>query len=137
MLLLFYQHSCAYQVLLNIQDVGESVAADLVGFFAEPHNQTILDDLLGQVTVEDFVPVLAKETPVSGKTVVFTGTLVTMSRAEAKATAEGLGAKVAGSVSSKTDYVVAGEDAGSKLTKAKDLGVRVLTEQEWKDLIGS
>ncbi|MDY0028944.1 MAG: NAD-dependent DNA ligase LigA [Pseudobdellovibrionaceae bacterium] len=136
-------HECAegigdaYQVLLNIQDVGESVAADLVGFFAEPHNQTILDDLLEQVTVEGFVPVLTKETPVSGKTVVFTGTLVTMSRAEAKATAEGLGAKVAGSVSSKTDYVVAGEDAGSKLTKAKDLGVRVLTEREWKDLIGS
>lgn len=136
-------HECAeglgdsYQNLLNIQDVGESVAADLVGFFTEPHNQSILDELLGQVTVEDFVPVQALGTPVSGKTVVFTGTLVTMSRAEAKATAEGLGAKVAGSVSAKTDYVVAGEDAGSKLTKARELGVAVLSEQEWKDLIGS
>ncbi|HOO49752.1 MAG TPA: NAD-dependent DNA ligase LigA [Alphaproteobacteria bacterium] len=125
----------AYLALLNVQDVGESVAADLVGFFAEAHNQKILDDLLEQVRVEEFVPVVVGDSPVAGKTVVFTGTLVTMSRAEAKATAEGLGAKVAGSVSSKTDYVVAGADAGSKLKKAKDLGVSVLTEEEWAALI--
>lgn len=75
------------------------------------------------------------DTPVAGKTVVFTGTLTTMTRAEAKAGAERLGAKVAGSVSKKTDYVVAGEDAGSKLKDAKALGVTVLTEEEWKSLI--
>ncbi len=125
----------AYQQLLNVQDVGEGVAADVIEFFGEDHNRVVLDELLGQVQVAEYVPVQAKETPVSGKTVVFTGTLVTMSRAEAKARAEALGAKVAGSVSAKTNYVVAGEDAGSKLTKAKELGVDVLSEQEWADLI--
>ena len=80
--------------------------------------------------------VRAENSPVLGKTVVFTGTLAQMGRAEAKSRAESLGAKVAGSVSKKTDYVVAGEDAGSKLKTARDLGVTVLSEQEWLDLIG-
>ncbi|OIN87690.1 MAG: DNA ligase (NAD(+)) LigA [Alphaproteobacteria bacterium CG1_02_46_17] len=129
------QESESYQQLLNVQDVGAGVATDVVAFFAEDHNRDALDDLLAQIQVQAFVPVKIKDTPVSGKTVVFTGTLVTMSRPEAKARAESLGAKVAGSVSAKTNFVIAGEDAGSKLTKAKDLGVRVLSEQEWAELI--
>ncbi|MDD3021121.1 MAG: NAD-dependent DNA ligase LigA [Alphaproteobacteria bacterium] len=129
------QESEAYQQLLNVQDVGAGVATDVVAFFAEDHNRDAFDDLLAQIQVQAFVPVKMKDTPVSGKTVVFTGTLVTMSRPEAKARAESLGAKVAGSVSAKTNFVIAGEDAGSKLTKAKDLGVRVLSEQEWAELI--
>ncbi|MCB1551204.1 MAG: NAD-dependent DNA ligase LigA [Alphaproteobacteria bacterium] len=128
-------NSEAYRTLLNIQDVGASVAADLIAFFQEDHNLEVLSALLDDVQVEDFVPVQVENTPVLGKTVVFTGTLVTMSRAEAKARAEGLGAKVAGSVSAKTHYVVVGEDAGSKLTKAKELGLTVLSEAEWNNLI--
>jgi DNA ligase (NAD+) len=112
------------------------VAADLADFFAEPHNLGVLDDLQAQLTVEDFVSNVAADSPVAGKTVVFTGTLISMSRDEAKAQAQSLGAKVAGSVSAKTDYVVAGAEAGSKLTKARDLGVTVLTEEEWKQLVG-
>jgi DNA ligase (NAD+) len=95
----------------------------------------VLDDLQVQLTVEDFVSAVKADSPVAGKTVVFTGTLVTMSRDEAKAQAQALGAKVAGSVSAKTDYVVAGAEAGSKLKKAQELGLTVLTEEEWKSLI--
>ncbi len=125
----------AYQNLLNVQDVGASVAADVVAFFAEDHNRRAVLDLLEHVTVEDAQPRMIGNSPVAGKTVVFTGTLPTLSRNEAKAKAESLGAKVAGSVSGKTDLVIAGEDAGSKLTKAKELGVAILTEAEWLSLI--
>ncbi len=104
-------------------------------FFAEPHNIEAVQALLGEIEVEDFAQAAATSV-VAGKTVVFTGSLERMTRHEAKARAEALGAKVAGSVSKKTDYVVAGEDAGSKLTKARDLGVAVLTEDEWLALIG-
>jgi DNA ligase (NAD+) len=114
----------AAQHLTSIDQIGPSVAEDLAAFFAEPHNLGVLDDLQRQLQVQDFV-----------STVVFTGTLLTMSRDEAKAQAQNLGAKVAGSVSARTDYVVAGAEAGSKLTKAKDLGVTILTEEEWKSLI--
>ena len=76
-----------------------------------------------------------KDSPIAGKTVVFTGTLTVITRAEAKAKAENMGAKVAGSVSKKTDFVIAGEDAGSKLKAARELGVKILNEQEWLDLI--
>lgn len=127
--------SDAYTDLLNIEDVGPSVADDLIGFFNEPHNQTMLADLLAYVTPQPFVPIDVSGSPVAGKTVVFTGSLSRLSRDEAKAQAERLGAKVAGSVSGKTDYVVAGEDAGSKLKKAKELGVTVLSEDEWLKLI--
>ena len=126
----------SYAALLNIEDVGASVAADLLDFFAEPHNIQILNDVLAQVSVTDYLRPQAVDSPVAGKTVVFTGALVKMTRAEAKSRAETLGAKVAGSVSAKTDYVVAGEDAGSKLTKARELNVTVLTEDEWLSLIG-
>jgi DNA ligase (NAD+) len=126
----------ARRELLNIEDVGPSVAEDVLAFFSEQHNRGVLDDLESLLNVEAFVRPVAVNSPVAGKTVVFTGTLITMTRAEAKANAERLGAKVAGSVSKKTDYVVAGEDAGSKLQSARELGVAVLSEEEWKKLIG-
>lgn len=122
--------------LLNIEDVGPSVADDLLSFFAEKHNKEILDDLQSELNILPYERPQAVDSPVVGKTVVFTGTLLTMTRQEAKSNAERLGAKVAGSVSKKTDYVVAGEDAGSKLKNARELGVSVLSEEEWKSLIG-
>ena len=125
----------AYQDLNNIGGVGEIVADAVVEFFAEQRNVKALDELLGEIEVLD-VAQAKTDTPVAGKTVVFTGSLTKFTRDEAKASAERLGAKVAGSVSKKTDYVVAGEDAGSKLTKARELGVAVLTEDEWLALIG-
>lgn len=127
--------SSAYQDVLAVPDVGASVAADLIDFFAEEHNRDAVDALLRYVVVEPYVPLVRAQSAVSGKTVVFTGTLVTMGRAEAKARAEEYGAKVAGSISAKTDYLVAGADAGSKLAKARDLGVRVLSEDEWAALL--
>ena len=126
----------AYEDLDNIDGIGTAVVDALVAFYSEPHNVEALDELLKEVTVEPFVPVAVTASPVMGKTVVFTGTLTAMSRPEAKAQAERLGAKVAGSVSKKTDYVVAGADAGSKLVKARELGVSVLSEEEWQALIG-
>ncbi|MBF0333314.1 MAG: NAD-dependent DNA ligase LigA, partial [Alphaproteobacteria bacterium] len=128
--------SDAYAELTNINGIGPGVAQDIVAFFAEAHNQTALDDLAAQLA--EITPLEAPRTasPIAGKTVVFTGTLETMTRSEAKARAESLGAKVAGSVSRGTDWVVAGADAGSKAAKARDLGVTVLTEQEWLALIG-
>ena len=129
------RESSAYQDLINIEDIGPSVADDLIGFFAEPHNQEVLDSLLREIEIEPYVQVQVSDNPVSGKVVVFTGTLSKITRAEAKAKAESLGAKVSGSVSKKTDYVIAGEDAGSKLTKAKELGVEILSEDDWLKLI--
>ena len=126
----------AYADLTNIDQIGPAVADDLIAFFAEDHNLAVLDDLQQLLTVEELLPTSAADSAVSGKTVVFTGTLETMTRPEAKARAEALGAKVAGSVSKKTDYVVVGADAGSKAAKARDLGVTTLSEQEWLDLIG-
>jgi DNA ligase (NAD+) len=127
--------SDAYQELDNIEGIGATVVDALIDFFSEPHNLRALDDLLAQVKVEPFVRATATS-PITDKTVVFTGTLEKMTRPEAKALAERLGAKVTGSVSAKTDYVVAGSDAGSKLTKARDLGVKVLSEDEWLKLVG-
>ena len=129
------RESEAYADLINIEGIGESMADDLLGFFAEEHNQTVLDDLADLLTVEDF-EAPASDSPVAGKTVVFTGTLETMTRGEAKARAESLGAKVAGSVSKKTDYVVAGPGAGSKAKKADELGIATLSEEEWLEMIG-
>jgi DNA ligase (NAD+) len=123
------------QDLLSIEDIGASVAGDLLGFFAEPHNIDVLDDLQHYLTIQPYEAPQVGDSPVAGKTVVFTGTLTTMTRQEAKSRAESLGAKVAGSVSAKTDYVVAGEDAGSKLAKARELSVKVLSEAEWNALI--
>ncbi|MEW6644009.1 MAG: NAD-dependent DNA ligase LigA [Pseudomonadota bacterium] len=124
----------AYRDLNDIEGVGEVVADAVVEFFAEPRNMAALDALLEEIEV---LPAeqARTDTAVAGKTVVFTGTLTKFTRDEAKASAERLGAKVAGSVSKKTDYVVAGESAGSKLDKARELGVNVLTEDEWLALI--
>lgn len=126
----------AYAELCSLEGVGMAMADDLCGFFAEAHNRKILDDLQKELDIQPYKRPKAVDSAVAGKTVVFTGTLVTMSRAEAKARAESLGAKVAGSVSKKTDYVIAGEDAGSKLKAAQEHGVTILTEEEWKTLIG-
>ena len=126
----------AYQDLNNIDQIGESVAGDILDFFAEKHNLDALKALAKELTVEEAQAVSATGSPVSGKTVVFTGALTKMTRDEAKARAESLGAKVASSVSKKTDYVIVGEDAGSKAAKAQELGVKMLSEDEWLELIG-
>jgi DNA ligase (NAD+) len=125
-----------YLDLINIDQIGESVAADILDFFSEKHNRTVLDDLADELTVEEVQAPRASNSPVSGKIVVFTGALTRMTRDEAKARAESLGAKVASSVSKKTDYVIVGEDAGSKAAKAAELGVKMLSEDEWLELIG-
>ncbi len=124
----------AYEDLNSIEGIGPVVAAALVEFFAEPHSVEAVDDLLNEIEV---LPAEKAKTdsPVAGKTVVFTGSLEKFTRDEAKARAERLGAKVAGSVSKKTDYVVAGPGAGSKLDKARELGVAVMTEDEWLALL--
>ena len=121
--------------LVAIDQVGESMAADLTGFFASDGNRAAVEDLLAELAI---IPPErpADDSPVSGRTIVFTGTLAGMSRAEAKARAESLGAKVSGSVSAKTDFLVAGADAGSKARKAAELGVTVLDEDAWLALIG-
>ena len=123
--------------LLDIHGIGEEMAADIIGFFAEPHNRAVLDDLAGEVTVLDYeAPAQRAASPLAGKTIVFTGTLEAMSRSEAKARAEALGANVTSSVSAKTDYVVTGADPGSKATKAAALGVKLLDEAGWLALAG-
>src|SRR5204863_8336952 len=118
--------------LLDVHGIGEDMAADIIAFFAEPHNRAILDDLAGEITVLDYeAPAQRAASPLAGKTIVFTGGLESMSRSEAKARAEALGANVASSVSAKTDYVVIGADAGSKAAKAAALGVTTLDETAW------
>ncbi len=126
----------AYASLVAIDGIGPSVAADILGFFAEEHNRQVLDDLAGEVNITDFAGAADTDSPIAGKTIVFTGGLASMTRSEAKARAENLGAKVTGSVSAQTDYVVIGADAGSKADKAKALGVEVLSEDDWTRLIG-
>ncbi|KCZ90646.1 NAD-dependent DNA ligase LigA [Hyphomonas johnsonii] len=123
-----------YGELMNIDGIGGAAVGSLCAFIAEPHNTEMLAALLSELSVDDEVPA-ASDSPVAGKTVVFTGTLERMTRDEAKARASALGAKVSGSVSAKTDILVAGPGAGSKLAKAESLGVRTLTEDEWLALI--
>jgi DNA ligase (NAD+) len=129
--------SAAYNELDNIEGIGPSVAADVIAFFGEAHNLKVLDDLARELTVQDFVQPKTSGSPIAGKTVVFTGELTAMTRSEAKARAESLGAKVASSVSKKTDYVIVGADAGSKAAKAKELGLTILTEEDWLKLAGN
>ncbi len=130
------ESSAAYQDLATIGRVGPSIRADLIDFFDEKHNRDVVGDLAGFVDVQPFVPPKTRDSKIAGLTVVFTGTLERMTRNEAKARAESLGAKVAGSVSKNTDYLIAGADAGSKAAKARELGIKVLSEEEWLNLIG-
>jgi DNA ligase (NAD+) len=121
--------------LTEINGIGPIVASALVDFFAEPHNLETFNDLLAQVKP---TPLAApRQTSLSGKTIVFTGSLTTLTRSEARVQAEALGARVAGSVSARTDLVVAGADAGSKRAKAEALGVRVIDEAEWAALVAA
>ncbi len=122
--------------LSNVEGVGGVVAEAIVDFFHEAHNREEVAELLALARPAAFVST-ARETEWSGKTIVFTGSLETMSRDEAKAQAERLGARAAGSVSAKTDLVVAGPGAGSKLKKAEELGIRVATEAEWAAIVAS
>jgi DNA ligase (NAD+) len=126
----------AWRELNDIHGIGEDMATDIAGFFAEKHNLELLDDLLDEVTVADYEGGQAPaHSPLAGKTIVFTGTLTAMSRSEAKARAEAMGANVSGSVSGKTDYLVVGADAGSKAEKARALGVKTMTEDEWLAMV--
>jgi DNA ligase (NAD+) len=126
----------AREELGSIQGIGPAIADELVAFFAEPRNRAALDDLTREVTPEDAVGSAAADSRFAGKTVVFTGSLTTMTRDEAEAVAERLGAKVTKSVSKKTDFVIIGADAGSKAAKAAELGVATLTEAEWRSEAG-
>ena len=123
------------ELLVSIDGIGANMATDIVEFFQEAHNLNIINELLQYVKVEDYIDDTISDSPLSGKTVVFTGTLEKMTRSEAKAKAQKLGAKVAGSVSAKTDYVIIGADAGSKASKAKELGIKILSETEFLELI--
>ncbi len=121
--------------LIDIEDIGPAVAKDIMAFFHEDHNNQVLDDLNAQLNIKDFERVQTIDSPFTDKVVVLTGTLSQMSRAEAKAKLEVLGAKVSGSVSKKTDYILAGADAGSKLKKAQELNITVLSEDEFINMI--
>ena len=125
-----------WERLIDIDGVGKVMAGAVVDFFHQAETRAAIDRLLPHLAVENAQSPVSNGSPVAGKTVVFTGTLETMSRAEAKAKAEGLGAKVSGSVSARTDIVVAGPGAGSKLKKAEELGVQTMTEEEWRALVG-
>ncbi|SEH17826.1 DNA ligase (NAD+) [Sphingopyxis sp. YR583] len=128
----------AIKAILEVRadGIGPAVAEALGDFFHEPHNRELWDDLFSEVSPPPYV-VETRESEVSGMTVVFTGKLETMSRDEAKAQAEALGAKAAGSVSAKTDLVVAGPGAGSKLKQASALGIRVIDEAEWAEIVAA
>ena len=121
--------------IIETPGIGPEVADALVAFFAEPHNQEVIAALLANGVAPAAVVHETRASQVSGQTVVFTGSLETLSRDEAKAQAESLGAKVSGSVSAKTDLVVAGPGAGSKLKKAAELGIRVIDEQQWAEIV--
>jgi DNA ligase (NAD+) len=120
----------------SISGIGPTIAEELTDFFGEARNIAALDELAAELTIEDAARADAADSPIAGKTVVFTGTLETLTRPEAKARAETLGAKVTDSVSKKTDFVVVGADAGSKARKAAELGVRTMTEAEWREMVG-
>lgn len=121
--------------LLAIEGIGEKVASSIINFFSDPFNVDLINKLKEQVNISAYQLEVTSDSPIAGKSVVFTGQLEHMSRNEAKAIAERLGAKVASSVSAKTNYLVYGSDAGSKLSKAKELNIILLNEKEWLELI--
>ena len=123
------------QLLISIDGIGGAMANDIVEFFKEQHNLDIIEKLLHVVRIEDFGDIADTSSPLFGKTVVFTGTLTTLTRSEAKSKALAMGAKVSGSVSAHTDLVVAGLSAGSKLSKAQELGVKVISEDEFNAMV--
>ena len=125
-----------HSIFPSINGIGDTVVGALTDFFGNERNDAVLDALLAQVRPKPYVVTISADSPVAGKTVVFTGSLEKMSRSEAKAMAERLGAKVAGSVSAKTDLVVAGPGAGSKLKQATDLGIEVIDEDQWLERVG-
>jgi DNA ligase (NAD+) len=124
------------QALDSILGIGPAIVEELIAFFAEPRNRATLAALEREVAIEDAEQEPGLSSPLSGKTLVFTGMLATMTRQEAKARAEALGAKVTDSVSHATDFLVAGADPGSKARKAAELGVRTIDEEEWRSLAG-
>ncbi len=124
-----------YAGLMNIDGIGRAVSEAAIEFFAEPRNRQAVDALVEQIEVSDYAQEVI-DSPIQGQTIVFTGKLERMSRDEAKAVAERLGAKVTGSVSASTDLVVAGPGAGSKLKRAGELGIRVISEDDWLTLAG-
>ena len=127
--------SDAYRHLESINGIGPIVADKILSFLADTHNRSIINDLIRQIEVTDFTISQVSTSQLTGKTIVLTGTLESMTRSEAKNKAESLGAIVAGDVSSKTDYVIAGTSPGSKVEKAKGLGKKILSEDEWLKMI--
>ena len=125
----------AWNSLINIDQIGESVGKDLLNFFNQQRNIDIVTDLASELNIESYKIQKTAQSKITGKTVVFTGMLVAMGRAEAKARAEKLGARVSSAISQKTDYLVVGEAAGSKAKKAQQLGVSILSEQEWMTML--
>lgn len=133
----FLETKHSIETLQMIEDIGPIVARDIIDFLQEEHNQSVITALLNEIRVEDFVPPQVSDNPFRTKILVFTGTLEKMTRAEAKAKAEQLGAKISGSISAQTDYLIAGSDAGSKLKKARELDITILSEEEWLEKITS
>ena len=130
------RRSNAYMELLDIDGVGPSMAHDLIEFFRQPFNRKILERLTEELIIEKFETSMVSTSPLSGKTIAFTGTLESVTRGEAKAKAESLGAKVASSVSKNTDFVIMGTDAGAKAKNAANFGVTILSESDWLELVG-
>jgi DNA ligase (NAD+) len=129
------KNSVAYQHLINISGFGSSAGDAIVDFFCEEHNVKIIEELMSLIEIYEYEPTIPVESKLAGKIIVFTGALDKMSRSEAKAKAESLGANVSNSISKKTDYIIAGTNAGSKLTKAMDLGIKVISERDWLKIV--
>jgi DNA ligase (NAD+) len=131
------EESDEFKELLSIDGVGNKVAKSITSYFKHMYNLNYVKELISLISITDVIPHIndSVDSVFFGKTIVFTGSLIKMTRSEAKNQAENLGAKVSGSVSKRTDYVVAGESAGSKLKKAEELGVKILSEDQWIELV--